>query len=151
MLNKNEYVKYTSDLTYNLSQNSFLERLSYTNVSQKINVIEKKSQSIEIISPLTIFDIYYPIIEEFLLEIELFENFYYKPEHLCYYLYNTTSLWWLILQINNCLSHKDFIMKKVKIFNPNKLIELENFLNKHKKLKDTVIDAKNITIKEVII
>ena len=68
---------------------------------------------------------------DFEFDDDIFEKYKYRPKYFCEKIYGTTSLWYLILWINDMLSVTEFNKREIKVFDPdsikilNQIIELE--------------------------
>lgn len=93
---------------------------------------------------------YSNIINENLIEIELEEFYYYKPDYLAKDLYGSADLWYLVLYCSQVVSVDCFNIKKINIFNPKKI----NLIYKLIKLiedesKSPPILVNDITLKNI--
>ena len=73
---------------------------------------------------------YRNFLSEIVVEVELDElerqDYLFKPKSLSNYLYGTTEFWNDLLILNNMYSIKDFIVDKVKVYDPNRFKEYLN-------------------------
>lgn len=73
---------------------------------------------------------YMDYLKDFIEEKELTEvqwqHYRHNPQAMSEAIYGTTRFWALILEINNCRSRMEFDKKRVKYYNPNKLLEVIN-------------------------
>ena len=105
-------------------------------------------------NPLTIYDETKNFLSSRIIEIPISSDYFYKPEYLSNYLYYTTSLWHMILKLNNCLNHKEFNKRIAKVLDPNKLNDLIELINLKKQElynnKKKGLDITDLTLKDMI-
>lgn len=77
---------------------------------------------------------YKDILEANTIEVSLnsdeVNKYIYNPNILSYDLYKTTELWFVLMYINNAINFSKFrFVKKLKIYDPNKLDVLNKIVN----------------------
>ena len=122
---------------------------NYDNMSKIVSY-----EGIVLQNPLTIYDEAKGFLSNRIIEIPISSEYFYRPEYLSNYLYYTTSLWHMILKLNNCLSHKDFNKRIVKVLDPNKVKDLIELINLKKQElytnKKNVLVIKDLTLRQII-
>ena len=81
-------------------------------------------EGLEMQSPWTLYDRLRGSLNAHRMRIPLEKMFEHRPEHLSHRLYRTVDLWWVLLKMNNCLSHSDFQGNNVWIYDPSRLDDL---------------------------
>ena len=107
--------------------------------------------------PVTVFQKMQGFFEGRTTVITMPQDVMYKPEYLSERLYGTTDLWWLLLFLNKCKSHKEFNRSTVTVLNPEFVDEMMSFINN---ISETIaknrenvktIEDNDLTIKSVIL
>ena len=126
--------------------------LSYVNAS-----LWFKFNGVLMQEPVTVFQKMQGFFEGRTITIDMPSDVIFKPEYLSKRLYSTPDLWWLLLFLNKCKSHKEFNRATVTVLNPEFIDEMLSFLNnisptinKNRESARTIQD-NDLTIKEVIL
>ena len=126
--------------------------LSYVNAS-----LWFKFNGVLMQEPVTVFQKMQGFFEGRTVTIDMPSDSIFKPEYLSKRLYGTPDLWWLLLVLNKCKSHKEFNRTTVTVLNPDFIDEMNSFLNnisptiaKNREAAKTIED-NDLTIKEVIL
>lgn len=144
--------EYFNNLDVQYEYDRTLEKLSYTNVSQKNLMIENDgATSLLMQAPMTIFEIFFPALENYLVEVALPLEYHYRPEYISFKLYQTTSLWHFLLALNNCYSHKDFVMDTVKVLTSEGFKILTEYKERHTSIESQIVISNDITQKHILI
>lgn len=67
-----------------------------------------------------------PLVLEIEFTHEMKMNYHYSPKRLSMDLYGTTEYWAALLELNNCKSVIDFNMDKVKVYDPDTILDMIN-------------------------
>ena len=70
---------------------------------------------------------------------------FFKPEYTSSRLYGTSSLWYLILFLNEMYSAMDYTSKTIKVLSPNNLSTFITFVNNFKR-EDYTFEDLTITV-----
>lgn len=70
---------------------------------------------------------------------------FFKPEYTSARLYGTSSLWYLILFLNEMYSAMDYTSKTIKVLSPNSLNTFISFVNNFKR-EDYTFEDLTITV-----
>jgi hypothetical protein len=105
----------------------------YSVISQKVFINE---DGMIIQSPLTVLDAF---IDSQKISIPLIDIFKQRPEHLSLYLYGFIDLWSILLHINGCKNHKEFMQANVFILDPELVDEYMKILQKNALSLNTII------------
>lgn len=126
--------------------------LSYSNAS-----LWFKFNGVLMQEPVTVFQKMQGFFEGRTTVINMPADVMYKPEYLSDRLYGTTDLWWLLLFLNKCKSHKEFNRSTVTVLNPEFVDEMASFINN---ISDTItknrenvktVEDNDLTIKQVVL
>lgn len=78
---------------------------------------------------------------EITMDEKTFRPYYQSPKKMSYHLYETTSLWYILLWINNMTCVQQFTRGRLKVFNPENLYILTEILNTE---RDTIESNRNL-------
>lgn len=67
-----------------------------------------------------------PYVGNFEVPADLRRAFRYAPKALSYYIYRTTEMWSVLLDLNNCKSTMDFDKEVYKVYDPYNITSMIN-------------------------
>ena len=84
------------------------------------------------------------ILRKNLIEYNIEESRYYRPEYVSFDLYGTTDLWYLIMFVNNFYRVEDFVGPKIKIPNYDVLSAINSIINDESDITHTTDNPLSI-------
>lgn len=108
-------------------KHSKTNKVTLSNVSNRINI-----KGEVIIDDFHIFEKYETLLFPLLEEMELEEQYHYRPEHLAKRIYGTSDMWYFLLWFNGMSSMYEFNRKYIKYLPLKHLEVINRIIERHK-------------------
>lgn len=89
----------------------------------------------QLIFGMNILSKYDNIFKSNLLDYKCPKKYFYRPEYVCFELYGTTDLWYLLLYVNGMSNEMEFTRENIKVFSEGMVETINNLLKKEKILQ----------------